>query len=81
MQMENRICFLLDLDVTVSFGKTFLFCDVFCHFNFIFDFFILLLNGRQVCEIDILILARFPLILSLAPPDLIELKQFVYLLF
>ena len=81
MQMENRICFFWTWMSLSALGKHSFFCDVFCHFNFIFEFFILLLNGRQVCEIDILILARFPLILSLAPPDLIELKQFVYLLF
>ena len=36
-------------------------------------------NGQQVFEIDIL--ARIPPFLNLAPSDLIELKQFVYLLF
>ena len=80
MQMENRICFSglgchCQLWENIPFFVT---CSVILTLSF---FFILILNSRQVCEIDILILARFPLIFSLAPPDLIELKQFVYLLF
>ena len=80
MQMENRICFFWTWMSLSALGKH----SFFGTYSVILTssyFFILILNGRQVCEIDILILARFPLILSLAPPDLIELKQFVYLLF